>query len=1087
MKQNLENIEDIYRLSPLQELMLFQTLYAPTSGVYLEQVSFPVTGPINVDALRQAWGQVAQLYPVLRTSFHWEDLQQPVQVVHRTVSVPWQERDLSGLASQARAQALRDHLLKDRKLGFDFKRAPLMRFAWFRLARNNYRCVWTFHHAILDGWSIQIVVRKVTEFYTALASGLAPDAQSSRPYADYIQWLSRQDTQAAASFWRQRLAGISAPTRLHIDHDAQIFFAPEDTFDEDHVEISALTTLHLKDLCRQHHLTLNTLLQGAWALLLSRYGNDADVLFGAVVSGRPADLPGVEQMVGMFINTLPVRVHVDTRSPLIDWLKTLQAQQLEARKFEFSHLIQIQELSDIPRRVPMFETMMVFENFPVTTSWDDQKNVQKDARLLDQSNMPLSVMVVPASEILVKILYNCRRFDATTVRRVLGHLRTVLDAMASRFKLTVGELPMLTEAERRQVVEDWNRTRRNIDTSASLVDLFQAQCARTPDARALVCGPAQLTYAELNRCANRLAHHLLTLGVGPEVLVGICIERSFDFVIALLALFKTGGAYLPLDPTYPKQRLAYMLDDANVGIVLTLERFAEQVATSGRTLVRLDTDAVRLAEYPSADPPSRLTPQQLAYVIYTSGSTGQPKGVAVEHLQLLNRLHWMWRAYPFGPNEVSCQKTAANFVDSIWEFLGPLLKGSLTVVIPDDILRDTSRLVSELAQHCVTRLWLVPSLLRAMLDLYPDLQRRLPDLVFWVTSGEALTPELFRRFRVQMPKAVLYNLYGTSEVWDATWFDPTRETLADDQAPIGRPIDNVETYVLDEQLQPAPVGVPGELFVGGAGLARGYLNRPAQTCEKFIAHPFSKQHSARLYRSGDLVRWLPDGNLEYLGRRDHQVKIRGYRIELGEIEGALEEHPDIRQAVVLALAAADGAQRLVAYVVPANLPGPGMIELRRFLGTRLPEPMVPAQFVALEVIPLTPNGKIDRQALPRVGAAGSQPERVVTAPRNMTEQVLAGIWSEVLGLKPEQVGVKDHFFADLGGHSLLATQLVSRVRGSFHVELPLRSLFESPTIDALAREVESLGRAVAAPRTLDIQRVDRERFRIATSEQSGLQ
>ena len=1079
MNENLEHIEDIYRLSPLQEVMLFQSQFAPGSGVYLEQVVFPLSGVVSSGALRQAWEHVMQRHPVLRTSLHWEDLKQPVQVVHRQLALPWEERDLSGLPVPAREQALGDYMRGDRESGFDLTRAPLMRFAWFRYGPSEHRCVWTFHHAILDGWSVQTVIGQVTTCYAALARGLPVPAQPSRPYSDYIHWLQRQDAEAASDYWRGHLRGISAPTRLNIDRDAQTFFAPDDGFDEDHVVVSARTTLRLKELCRQHHLTLNTVVQGAWALLLSRYSTDADVLFGAVVSGRPPDLPGVEQMVGMFINTLPVRVHVDEAAKLVDWLEALQAQQLQARRYEFSHLVQIQEVSEIPRGVPMFESVLVFENFPVTTSWEEQKNLQKGAGLMERTNMPLSVMVVPASEILVKILYNKRRFEAPTVARVLGHLRTVLDAMAGEDAVSVSDLPMLGTAERRQVVEDWNRTPCDIDTSAGLVEMFQRQCALTPDAVALTCGEDRLTYTQIEQRANRLAQHLLTLGVRPEVLVGICIERSFDFVTTLLAVFKAGGAYLPLDPSYPAQRLAFMLGDAAVAIVVTLESFASGLAAPGRSLVRLDTDAGRLAEYPDKAPPSRFDARQLAYVIYTSGSTGRPKGVAVEHLQLLNRLHWMWRAYPFRPGEVSCQKTAAGFVDSIWEFFGPLLKGNRTVIIPDTALRDTSRLVDELARHRVTRIWLVPSLLRAMMDLYPDLAERLPNLDFWVTSGEALTPELFRRFREHMPRAVLYNLYGTSEIWDATWFDPSREAVADDQAPIGRPIDNVQTYVLDERRQPVPIGVPGELYVGGAGLARGYLNRPALTAERFVDHPFSAETGARLYRSGDIVRWLADGNLEYIGRRDHQVKIRGYRIELSEIEAALEEHAGIRQAVVLAVDAADGTRRLVAYVVPADAAAPDAAELRRSLGTRLPEPMIPTQFVEIAAIPLTPSGKIDRLALPQAGTLVPHAQRSVVAARNPTEAALVAIWSELLAMKPEQIGVHDHFFADLGGHSLLATQLVSRVRSSLKVEIPLRRLFESPTIEALAREIDAGGGTSAPPSAPRIERMDRDRFRTA--------
>jgi surfactin family lipopeptide synthetase C len=909
--KDLGNIENIYRLAPLQEVMLFQSLYAPESGAYLEQASFPVAGPVDVQALRRAWEEVLQLYSVFRTSFFWEDLQQPVQVVHRQVSLLWVERDLTHLSLEAREQAVQEYLEEDRRRGFDLSRPPLTRFAWFRMSPDQHRWIWTFHHVILDGWSVQIVFKKVTALYQMLSCGLQPPPERIPPYGNYIEWLGRQDAGEASAFWRRVLSGIAAPTRFNIDRDAQTFSSPQDTFANDLIAVPALTTLRLKNLGRLHRLTLNTFVLGAWALLLARYSNEPDVLFGAVVSGRPADLPGVESMVGMFINALPVRVPVDPKACLMEWLRLIQAQQLESRRFEYSHPTDIQELSEIPHGVPMYESVVVFENFPVTTSWDELKNQPKGAGLIDRTNLPLTVMIIPASEILIKILYNCRRFDADTIKRVLGHLRTALDAIARNPDCALGDVPILTGGERKQLLDDWNNTKHALPRRDSVIDLFQAQHTRTPDAVAFTCGDERITYAELNARANRLAHHLQALGVGPEVLVGLCIERSFDFVVALLAIFKTGGAYLPLDPTYPRERLEFMLKDAGIAVLVTLDRMVSALPSMGLTLVRLDADHHLLDRHPNIEPTTRLSPQQLAYVIYTSGSTGQPKGVAVEHMQVLNRLHWMWETYPFKLGEVACQKTAVNFVDSIWELLGPLLKGVSAVIVRDDALRDTSRLVDELSRHKVTRLWLVPSLLRALLDLYPDLQDRLPHLTFWVTSGEALTPELFARFQSQMHRSVLYNLYGTSEVWDATWFDPTREIVNRDCAPIGRPIFNMQAYVLDTRMQPVPVGVPGELHIGGVGLARGYLNRPDLTAAKFVPNAFSDQSGSRLYKTGDSARFLSDGNIEYLGRLDHQVKIRGYRIELGEIEAMLPQHPAVKQAVVVARDGARGETRLV--------------------------------------------------------------------------------------------------------------------------------------------------------------------------------
>ena len=673
--------------------------------------------------------------------------------------------------------------------------------------------------------------------------------------------------------------------------------------------------------------------------------------------------------------------------------------------------------------------------------------VQRETAILD-----LTVSVWENADGLDgEIEYNTDLFDADTVKRLAAHYLILLQSIVADPDQHVHDLPLLSDAERRQLLIEWNATKTDYPREENIVSLFEAQVARSPEATALVCEEARITYAELNSRSNRLARRLQALGVGPEVLVGICIDRSFDFVIALLATFKAGGAYLPLDPSYPKERMAFMLKDAGASVLLTLTRFVQEIPVEGRKLFCLDADRELLGQYPDTSLANRLSPEQLAYVIYTSGSTGQPKGVAVEHRQLLNRVHWMWEEYPFAPDEVGCQKTAANFVDSIWEFFGPLLKGVPTVIIRDEALRDTSRLVEELARHRVTRIWLVPSLLRALLDLCPNLQERLPHLGFWVTSGEVLTPELFRRFCARMPAAILYNLYGTSEVWDATWFDPTRETVIDGQMPIGRPIFNVQTYVLDDNLQPVPIGVPGELYVGGDGLARGYLNLPQLMAEKFIPNLFDNRAGARLYRTGDLVRYRSDGNIEFLDRLDRQVKIRGYRVEPSEVESILSRHPSVRQAVVVAREDSPGGPVLVAYVLPNRGREPAPDALHSFVREQLPEYMVPSAFVMVDQLPLTPSGKLDRLALPALDTSRPTIRTAYAVPRTPIEETLAGVWAQILGI--ERIGVRDNFF-EIGGHSLLATRVMSRVRDAFNVDLPLRAFFENPTIAQLAELVE---------------------------------
>jgi amino acid adenylation domain-containing protein len=752
-------------------------------------------------------------------------------------------------------------------------------------------------------------------------------------------------------------------------------------------------------------------------------------------------------MVGLFINTLPLRIQVIPEDFPVPWLQGLQARQLEVREYEYSPMQEIQNWSELPHGVALFDSIVVFENFPTAFAGEPGPN-EHDIPYFERTNYPLCLVVVPNSDLQLCFYYQQHRFSAVAIEQMAEHLRTLLEGVAANPDRRLSELPLLTEAERNQLLNKWNATTTDYPREESIVSLFEAQVACNPEATALVCEEARITYAELNSRSNSLAGHLQALGVGPEVLVGICIDRSCDFVIALLATFKARGAYLPLDPSYPKERLAFMLKEAGVSVLLTLSRFLPELPVEGQKVFCLDADCELLGQYADTNLATRCSPQQLAYVIYTSGSTGRPKGVAIEHRQVLNRLYWMWEQYPFGPDEVGCQKTAANFVDSIWELFGPLLKGIPTVIIRDEVFRDANRLVEELARHQVTRIWVVPLLLRALLDLYPDLQERLPHLRFWVSSGEILTPELFQHFRARMPSAVLYNLYGTSEVWDVTWFDPTRETVADGQTPIGRPIFNVQVYVLDEQMQPVPIGVPGELYVGGHGLARGYHNLPQLTAEKFIPNPFGNQATARLYKTGDLVRYRPDGNIEFLGRLDRQVKIRGFRIEPREVESVLLQHPSVRQAVVVAREDNPGGPFLVAYVVPDR----GQVftpdGLRSFLLEQLPEYMVPPAFVMVDQLPLTPNGKLDWRRLPE---ARPEARQVYVAARTETEVVIAEMLAELLGV--DRVGVHDNFF-ELGGHSLLAIQLLSRMREAFHVELPVRVVFDGPTVAGLAEWVQ---------------------------------
>jgi amino acid adenylation domain-containing protein len=643
---------------------------------------------------------------------------------------------------------------------------------------------------------------------------------------------------------------------------------------------------------------------------------------------------------------------------------------------------------------------------------------------------------------------------------------------------------VVDEAERHQLLVEWNATAVDYPSNQCIHQLFEAQAERIPAAVALVFEQQQLTYRELNQQANQLAHYLRQLGVGPEALVGICMERSLEMVVGLLGTLKAGGAYVPLDPAYPRERLAFMLEDARPTVLVTQQHLIERLPIHEQ-VVCLDTGWHVIGRESKENVLNGVRSENLAYMLYTSGSTGRPKGVLGTHRAAINRFHWMWNTYPFEPGEVCCQKTSLSFVDSVWEIFGPLLQGIRTVMIPDPVIKDPQQLLQTLAVHAVTRIVLVPSLLRVLLETAADLQNQLPNLKYWVSSGEALPLDLALRFLKSMPHSVLLNLYGSSEVAaDVTCYD-TQNYTSLPCIPIGRPIANTQIYLLDDQMQPVPVGVPGELYVSGDGLARGYFNRPELTAAKFVPNPFvgtrflGPQPGARLYKTGDWARYLSDGNIEYLGRLDHQVKLRGMRIELGEIESVLARHPAVRQAVVMAREDVPGDTRLVAYVVCHEKQTTTLDDLQSHVLKHLPNYMVPSAFVLLEALPLTPSGKIDRPALPAPDQARPELQSAFVVARTPLEETIAGIWSQVLEV--EQVGIHDNFFA-LGGHSLLAMQVISRLRATFQVEVPLQSFLEAPTV---AQLTEILRKASGAKsRKPPLRSISREAYRVPSAPQS---
>ncbi len=1053
----MKNVESFYPLSPMQQGMIFHSLLAPESGMYVEQVSCRLRGCLNIPAFERAWQRVIERYSILRTGFAGEELKEPVQVVHKRVALPLEQQDWRGLTAAEQTARLETFLQAGRARGFKLSEPPLMRLALMRVADDACDFVWCYHHALLDGWSVPLLMREVFAFYDAFQRRQELRLAPPRPYRDYIAWLKKQDATRAEAFWRRTLAGVTAPTPLTVDRTS----TGDDGYAEQEIRLPVEATHALQSFARKHQLTTNTLVQGAWALLLSRYSGEESVVFGATVSGRPADLPGAETMIGLFINTLPVRVHAPPEAPPTTWLKELQAQQFEMRQYEYSSLIQVQGWSGVPRGQPLFESILVFENYPIVEALSEQAGSLEILNLqsAEQTNFPLALVAGVSGELMLKILYDKSRFDAGAIQRMIGHLQTLLDGLAASLDGqpgSLGDVPLLTAAERHQLLIEWNDTAAEFPADHCVHQLFESQVERTPEAVAIVCNGQRLTYAELNRKANRLAHHLQTLGVKPETLVGICLERSAEMIVATLGVLKAGGAYVPLDPAYPIERLAFMLEDSGASILITQKRLLERLPPNHAQKVFLDEP---VSQAHDGNPVSNAGPENLAYVIYTSGSTGQPKGALLQHRGLCNLCQVYIRDFEIKPESRVLQFFSLSFDGSVADSFPSLIAGATLVIAKQETLLPGPGLIRLLRDQAITVAYLPPAVLAAL----PD--GELPSLKTLISAGESCSREIAARWS---PGRRFFNAYGPTEATVAASHYLVTETPKGNLVPIGRPISNTQLYLLDSRLRPVPVGIPGELHVGGVGLARGYLNRPELTAEKFIevnsehaersingvhhslstvdCSLFTASPTIRLYKTGDLACYRSDGNVEFLGRIDHQVKIRGFRIELGEIEAALKGHPALQDAVVIARESG-GEKRLVAYVVPKEESTPGIEELRGFLQAKLPAYMAPAAFVSMAALPLNPNGKVDRKALPAPESDRPDLAKTFVAPRDALELQLSRIWEDILGVHP--VGVTDDFF-ELGGHSLLAVRLAAQVRQQLGRDLQLMALFQNATVEQLA-------------------------------------
>jgi amino acid adenylation domain-containing protein len=1085
-----------YPLSVGQERLFFLYLLEPNSPAYNQPKALRITGDLNLGAMKRVLEAIVARHEALHSTFSLQD-GIPAQSPNKDYSVKLPLFDLSDRPSEKRAAEAHRLSAEISQRPFNLSEDLMLRTALLRLSSTEHILLLVTHHIVSDGPSRDILFHEIASLYDAFSAN-KPSPLSELPiqYGDFALWQRESLKEAVLeeqfSYWRKQLEGVPTVLKLPTDRSrstSQTFWGSSEM-----IVISQSATEKLKDLSRHHSATLFMTLLTAFQILLSRYTGQSSFLIGVPISGRR--LPELQNLVGFFVSSLLLRADLSGDPTFSELLTRVRETALAAYAhpdIPFESLLQeFQPERDLSFH-PMFQVMFALRSDftkPITLS---EITFTPMAVEIGTAKFDLTLTITErAHELAATFTYNSDLFDAATIRRMAAEFNTLVEGIVADPRRPVGKLPLLTKAERQQLLLECNGIKSNDPVDRCVQELFQEQASRTPDATAVIFENEWLSYRELDGRANQLAHRLQALGVGPGVLVGIYMERSLDMVTALLGILKAGGAYVPLDPNYPTERLTLILEDTQAPVLISQQRLIETLPKHGRKVICLDSEQEIFSQESKELPSAGVTGDSLAYVIYTSGSTGKPKGVEITHRALVNFTTSACTEFALGPNDRVLQFASISF-DAAAEEIFPCLSRGATLVLRTDSMLDS---VSLFLQRCrdwrITVVDLPTAYWHELTEKLYSEHLTLPDeLRLTIIGGEKAAPERLAQWqKIVGDRLRLLNTYGPTETTVvATMWEPAesdRKDVPPRELPIGRPISNIQTYVLDRYLQPVPIGVGGELYIGGAGLARGYLNRPELTAEKFIPNPFSDEPGARLYRTGDLARYLPDGNIEFLGRIDHQVKIRGFRIELREIETVLGEIQGIREAVLVVHE--DGVdKRLVAYVLPNQDSIPTSGELRSVLKSKLPDYMIPSTFVFLDALPLTSSGKIDRRALPAPDQTRPDLKETFVPPRTPEEKTIAEIWAEILKL--EEVGIHDNFF-DLGGHSLTAIRLASRISNAFHIDLPLRTVFEASTVASLAVQIAQLQTKRAASEDMadvlaDLQSLSDEEAELLLGKEDG--
>ncbi|WP_337916454.1 non-ribosomal peptide synthetase [Paenibacillus sp. 23TSA30-6] len=1030
-------IKDLYPLSPMQEGMLFHSILDQKSEAYFEQTVITSQDILDASLVQQSLQKLVNRYDIFRTVFIYKETERPLQVVlEQREAAPINVENWSRQTDEEKKALLESFLKNDRQIGFDLEKDVPIRLALIRWTEEDSKLIWSFPHIVMDGWCMGTVAQDFFDIYISLRDNTPLKLVPVFPFSSFIQWLERQDKEEAAAYWQRYLLEVENETV--VPGYTQSFDSSYRAEQFTSIWEERLTQ-GLERIAKQYRVTVSTVFQTLWGILLQTYNNSNDVIMGSVVSGRPDEVPGIENMVGLFINTIPVRIISSPEQRFSDLLASVQVSMMESNRYSYLSLADIQSHTSLKQN--LIRHIVVFENYPISEDLMSLEEESKAIRIteveeIEQTNYDLNVVVVPGHKLEIKFSYNELTYDQNMIQLIASHLSQAMEQVLLNPDIRVKDLEFLTTEERRRLLFDFNDTRTLYPAEQTIHHCFEEQAEKTPEAVAIVFENRELTYRELNIKANQLASKLRKLGVQPDTIVAILTERSPEMIIGVLGILKAGAAYLPIDPSYPQDRITFMLQDSRSNILLTLSGRGSQTTGfefSGTVLDLGDIGSYDADVFTSFNL-SATTADHLAYVMYTSGSTGRPKGVMIEHRNVI-RLVKNTNYVQFAENDRILMTGALVFDACTFEIWGALLNGLRLYIVPESIILNAVKLGTALEQNHISTMWLTSPLFNQLALQKPEL---FSPLKYLLVGGDVLSPAIIANVREKCPGLTIINGYGPTENTTFSCCFPIEKEYSN--IPIGRPIGNSTAYILDSSNRLLPIGTQGEICVGGDGLARGYLNRDDLTQEKFVPNPFIP--GEKMYRTGDLGRWLPDGYLEYLGRIDQQVKIRGYRIEPGEIETRLMGHEDIHGVYVALRTTNDGQKTLCAYIATdAVLTMSGM---KAHLAGQLPDYMIPAQYVFLPVLPLNTNGKIDRQALPEPETISS-PQVEYTAPRNEVERQLANLWQTVLGA--ERVGIDDSFF-ELGGHSLKAIQLVSKAQ-ELNIPLEIHQLLQYQTIRSL--------------------------------------